>query len=98
MAQTHVASYTMEAFVEDGNKIFKNEADPMFRPRRFPPIGQSKETVGGAGACFMPGDIHDTLNAQEGRFLMVRLESQKLARRTRFQYYTETATMKVIER
>ena len=48
MAQTHVASYTMEAFVEDGNKIFKNEADPMFRPRRFPPICQSKETVGGA--------------------------------------------------
>ena len=46
----------------------------------------------------MPGDIHDTLNAQEGRFLMVRLESQKLARRTRSQYYTETAPIKVIDR
>ena len=28
MAQTQVANYTMEAFVEDVNNIFKNEADP----------------------------------------------------------------------
>ena len=46
----------------------------------------------------MPGDIHDTLDAQEGQFLLVRLESHKLGRRTRFQYYTETAPLKVIDR
>ena len=46
----------------------------------------------------MPDDIHDTLNVQEGRFLMVRLESQRLDRRTRFQYYTETAPMKALDR
>ena len=28
MAQTQVANYTMEAFVEDVNNIFKNETDP----------------------------------------------------------------------
>ena len=28
MAQTQVANYTMEAFVEDVNSVFKNEADP----------------------------------------------------------------------
>ena len=39
----------------------------------------------GAAAYFMPGEIHDTLNTkEEGRTLVVRLESQKLDRVTRF--------------
>ena len=28
MAQTQVANYTMEAFVEDVNNVFRTEADP----------------------------------------------------------------------
>ena len=43
--------------------------------------------------------IHDTLNIrEEGRSLVVRLESQKLDRVTRFQYDPEAGTMKVMDR
>ena len=50
-------------------------------------------------AYFLPGEIHDTLNVQEeGRSLVVRLESQKLDRVTRFQYDPEAGTMKVMDR
>ena len=53
----------------------------------------------GAVAYFMPGEIHDTLNTlEEGRSLVVRLESQKLDRVTRFQYNPEEGTMKVMNR
>ena len=53
----------------------------------------------GAAAYFMPGEIHDTLNTkEEGRTLVVRLESQKLDRVTRFQYNPEEGTMKVMDR
>ena len=53
----------------------------------------------GSVAYFLPGEIHDTLNIQEeGRSLVVRLESQKLDRVTRFQYNPETGTMKVMDR
>ena len=50
-------------------------------------------------AYFLPGEIHDTLNVQEeGRSLVVRLESQKLDRVTRFQYDPAAGTMKVMDR
>jgi predicted metal-dependent enzyme (double-stranded beta helix superfamily) len=52
----------------------------------------------GTVAYFMPGEIHDTLNVVEGRSLVVRLESQKLDRVTRFQYNPETGSMAVMER
>lgn len=53
----------------------------------------------GAVAYFLPGEIHDTLNVQdEGRSLVVRLESQKLAWVSRFQYDPEAGTMKVMVR
>ena len=53
----------------------------------------------GSVAYFLPGEIHDTLNTQEeGRSVVVRLESQKLDRVTRFQYNPETGTMKVMDR
>ena len=51
----------------------------------------------GAVAYFLPGEIHDTLNVEEGRSLVVRLESQKLDRVTRFEYNPETGSMKVKE-
>ena len=72
MPQTQVARYTMEAFVEYVNNVFKNEAAPCSGQDGF---HLSKETGGSAGACYMPGDIHDTLNVQEGRTLVVRLGS-----------------------
>ena len=53
----------------------------------------------GSVAYFLPGEIHDTLNVkEEGRSLVVRLESQKLDRVTRFQYDPEAGTMKVMDR
>ena len=51
----------------------------------------------GAVAYFLPGEIHDTLNVEEGRSLVVRLESQKLDRVTRFEYNPDTGSMKVKE-
>lgn len=52
----------------------------------------------GTVAYFMPGEIHDTLNIDDGRSLVVRLESQKLDRVTRFQYNPETGSMAVMNR
>ena len=52
----------------------------------------------GSVAYFLPGEIHDTLNVEEGRSLVVRLESQKLDRVTRFQYNPETGSMKIMDR
>ena len=49
-------------------------------------------------AYFMPGEIHDTLNVDKGRSVVVRLESQKLDRVTRFQYNPETGAMKTMDR
>ena len=191
MAQTQVANYTMEAFIEDVNNVFKNEADPhaqaktvsaylkkllavpgwleekleleeeggfgrfslhldeeaghpgngwwlmasvqkpgqdnlphdhgvtwvvygvydgSIRQRKwrwaFPGEGVDKAQIVEHGqftqkpgdvAYFMPGEIHDTLNVEEGRSLVVRLESQKLDRVTRFEYNPETGTMKIKE-
>ena len=52
----------------------------------------------GAVAYFLPGEIHDTLNVEEGRSLVVRLESQKLDRVPRFQYNPETGSMTMMNR
>jgi hypothetical protein len=52
----------------------------------------------GAVAYFLPGEIHDTLNVEETRSIVVRLESQKLDRVTRFQYNPETGAMTVMNR
>ena len=49
----------------------------------------------GAVAYFLPGEIHDTLNVEEGRSLVVRLESQKLDRVTRFEYNPDTGSMTI---
>ncbi len=49
----------------------------------------------GAVAYFLPGEIHDTLNVEEGRSLVVRLESQKLDRVTRFEYNPGTGSMTI---
>ena len=52
----------------------------------------------GSVAYFMPGEIHDTLNVkEEGRSLVVRLESQKLDRVTRFQYNPQDGSMRVMD-
>ncbi|MBO18940.1 MAG: hypothetical protein CL732_00175 [Chloroflexi bacterium] len=59
--------------------------------------GQFVQTDGDV-AYFMPGEIHDTLNVEEGRSLVIRLESQKLDRVTRFQYNPETGAMTVMDR
>ena len=193
MAQTQVANYTMEAFVEDVNNVFRIEADPhvqaktvsahlkkllavpgwveeklelaeeggfgrfslhldeesghpgngwwlmasvqkpgqdnlphdhgvtwvvygvysgAIRQRKwrwaFPGEGVDHAQIRETGkftqhpgdvAYFLPGEIHDTLNVQdEGRSLVIRLESQKLDRVTRFQYDPEAGTMKVMDR
>jgi predicted metal-dependent enzyme (double-stranded beta helix superfamily) len=52
----------------------------------------------GSVAYFMPGEIHDTLNVADERSLVVRLESQKLDRVTRFQYNPATGSMAVMNR
>lgn len=52
----------------------------------------------GTVAYFMPGEIHDTLNVADGRSLVVRLESQKLDRVTRFQYNPTDGSMTVMDR
>ena len=189
MAQTQVATYTMEAFVEDVKEIFRNEQDVhvqaktvserlkdllevpgwleeklelgeeggfgrfslyldedsghpgngwwlmasvqkpgqdnlphdhgttwvvygvykgSIRQRKwrwaFPGEGVDKAQIVESGsfiqkpgsvAYFMPGEIHDTLNVEEGRSLVVRLESQKLDRVIRFEYNPETGAMNI---
>jgi predicted metal-dependent enzyme (double-stranded beta helix superfamily) len=52
----------------------------------------------GTVAYFLPGEIHDTLNVAEGRSLVVRLESQKLDRVTRFQYNPANGSMSIMDR
>jgi predicted metal-dependent enzyme (double-stranded beta helix superfamily) len=52
----------------------------------------------GTVAYFMPGEIHDTLNVAAGRSLVVRLESQKLDRVTRFQYNPANGSMTIMDR
>ena len=54
----------------------------------------------GKVAFFLPGEIHNTRNVKDGagRSLVVRLESQKLDRVTRFQYNPEETTVKVMDR
>ena len=54
----------------------------------------------GKTAFFLPGEIHNTRNVKDGdgRSLVVRLESQKLDRVTRFQYNPEENTVKVMDR
>ncbi|MQF94362.1 MAG: hypothetical protein FI731_01610 [SAR202 cluster bacterium] len=59
--------------------------------------GQFVQTDGDV-AYFMPGEIHDTLNVEDGRSLVIRLESQKLDRVTRFQYNPETGAMTMMDR
>ena len=48
-------------------------------------------------AYFRPA-IHDTLNVADGRSLVVRLESQKLDRVTRFQYNPTNGSMTIMDR
>ena len=52
----------------------------------------------GKVAFFLPGEIHDTLNLEEGRSLVVRLESQKLDRVIRYQYNPAEGTVKKMDR
>ncbi len=52
----------------------------------------------GSVAFFLPGEIHNTRNTTGGRALVVRLESQKLDRVTRYQYNPEDNTVKVMNR
>jgi predicted metal-dependent enzyme (double-stranded beta helix superfamily) len=52
----------------------------------------------GAVAFFLPGEIHHTRNVAGGRSLVVRLESQKLDRVIRYQYYPEKRTVTVMDR
>ena len=52
----------------------------------------------GAVAFFLPGEIHDTLNVHEGRSIVVRLESQKLDRITRYQYDPSDNSVTVMDR
>ena len=52
----------------------------------------------GSVAFFLPGEIHNTRNTTGGRALVVRLESQKLDRVTRYQYNPEDNTVKVMDR
>jgi predicted metal-dependent enzyme (double-stranded beta helix superfamily) len=69
---------------------------------------QIKETgnfvqTDGAVAFFLPGEIHNTFNAAEesvkgGRSVVVRLESQKLDRITRYQYNPADNAVTVMDR
>ena len=68
---------------------------------------QIKETgdfVQGDGkvAFFLPGEIHNTLNVtddrDDGRAVVVRLESQKLDRVVRYQYNPDEGTVVVMDR
>jgi hypothetical protein len=52
----------------------------------------------GPVAYCMPGEIHDTLKVAEGRSLVVRLESQKLGRVTRFQCNPVNGSMTMMDR
>lgn len=52
----------------------------------------------GSVAFFLPGEIHHTENVAAGRSLVVRLESQKLDRVTRYQYDPTKHTVKVMDR
>ncbi len=65
----------------------------------YPQIKETGEFVqkDGAAAFFLPGEIHDTLNLEEGRSLVVRLESQKLDRVIRYQYNPTENTVKVYD-
>ena len=51
----------------------------------------------GTVAFFMPGEIHTTKNISGKRSLVVRLESQKLDRVTRYQYDPKKNTVKVMD-
>lgn len=51
----------------------------------------------GAVAFFMPGEIHTTKNISGKRSLVVRLESQKLDRVTRYQYDPANNSVKVMD-
>ena len=50
----------------------------------------------GSVAFFLPGEIHKTLNVAGGRSVVVRLESQKLDRITRYQYDPKDNSVKVM--
>ena len=54
----------------------------------------------GSTAFFLPGEIHNTRNVAgvNGRSLVVRLESQKLDRVTRYQYNPDDNSVKVMDR
>ena len=52
----------------------------------------------GSVAFFLPGEIHHTRNVAGKRSLVVRLESQKLDRVTRYQYNPQDNTVTVMDR
>jgi predicted metal-dependent enzyme (double-stranded beta helix superfamily) len=64
-----------------------------------PQIKQTGEFVqrDGKVAFFMPGEIHHTVNVENGRSLVVRLESQKLDRVIRYQYDPEKGTVTIMD-
>ena len=61
MAQTQVANYTMEAFVEDVNEVFRNEADPHMQAKKV--SAHLKDLLA------VPGWVEEKLElAEEGGF------------------------------
>ena len=52
----------------------------------------------GSVAFFLPGEIHKTLNVAGGRSVVVRLESQKLDRVTRYEYDPKDSSVKIMDR
>ena len=52
----------------------------------------------GAVAFFLPGEIHHTVNVAGVRSVVVRLESQKLDRVTRYQYNPKDNSITVMDR
>ena len=65
MAQTQVANYTMDAFVEDVNNIFRNEADPHEQAKKV--SAHLKDLLA------VPGWLEEKLELEEEGDLAVSL-------------------------
>ena len=70
---------------------------PINLPRQIKESGSFVQKDG-AVAFFLPGEIHNTLNLEDGRSVVVRLESQKLDLITRYQYNPTDNAVTVMER
>ena len=74
--------------------FYKGEGEESTQIKQFGKFIQNDRTV----AFFLPGEIHKTLNVAGGRSIVVRLESQKLDRITRYQYDPIDNSVKVMNR